>query len=735
MGSQASNGTARFAGFELDLRTGELRKNGRRTRLQAQPLKALRVLLEHPGELVTREQLRKEVWPQDTFVDFDHGLNKAVAKLRDAVDEPDTSPSIIETLPRLGYRFIPSVEWVDKDRSSDIVSEPRSESQDEEANGESRPPVVEPSQVPRKADESPSSPWWKRKSIIAATVSLVVAALLYPVAMPEINRLWRLRELQQLKVVPLTSLPGNAYSPTFSPDGSQVAFAWDDGKGGNQSELYVKVIGTEKLLRLTNEPGIYHAAWSPNGQSIAIERVAANPAYYGVYLISPLAGPETKITDKCADPFAVLGTIAWSPDSKQLACVTYTSNTTSELLLLEVNSPQVVPLKTDCKRPILPAFSPDGIYLAWVCSDILGGSASIQLQRLGDDRSTQLLKVAEGIGRLAWSEDGRRLIFTAPFPSGDIWEVSLSSPNGPVKLPFGQDAFDVTVSSKGRRLAFAQRRTNVNIWRLDLGAAGHLARMVVASTREQFAPNISPEGDRIAFESNRGGSNEVWVSNADGSNAVQLSAFGIRLTGSPRWSPDGKLITFDSRVGGESNIYLVDPESRVPNKLGIDMHGNSQPSWSHDGKWIYFVNGEDAQHPTGWKVAPTGGHAVPIIDGPLMNPIESPDGSLLYFVRDSSLYSVRADGKTAGKVKGMPRVVIGGWTPVESGLYFIGFHTGRPAIEFFDLKTRGFRIVYVFEKPLPGWMGGLPVSRDGDWLLFPQQDEQSSSIMMVENWR
>src|SRR5271166_5673301 len=153
MGSQPSDGTARFAGFELDLRTGELRKNGRRVRLQAQPLRALRVLLEHPGELVTREQLRREVWPQDTFVDFDHGLNKAVAKLRDAVDESDASPSIIETLPRLGYRFIPAVEWSDKGRSSNIVSEPRSESQDEEANEESSPPVTaEPSRVPEKAN-------------------------------------------------------------------------------------------------------------------------------------------------------------------------------------------------------------------------------------------------------------------------------------------------------------------------------------------------------------------------------------------------------------------------------------------------------------------------------------------------------------------------------------------------------------------------------------------------------
>src|SRR5271166_3966069 len=179
MGSQPSDGTARFAGFELDLRTGELRKNGRRVRLQAQPLRALRVLLEHPGELVTREQLRREVWPQDTFVDFDHGLNKAVAKLRDAVDESETSPSIIETLPRLGYRFIPPVEWSDKDDlSSKILSEPSSEGQDERANGESSPPVtVEPSRVPEKASGS------RRRIVLWMLLAGVAVLALFTVAL------------------------------------------------------------------------------------------------------------------------------------------------------------------------------------------------------------------------------------------------------------------------------------------------------------------------------------------------------------------------------------------------------------------------------------------------------------------------------------------------------------------------------------------------------------------------
>jgi DNA-binding winged helix-turn-helix (wHTH) protein len=96
----------RFGVFEIDLRSGELRKSGARLNLQRQPLQVLSVLLEQPGELVTREELRKRLWPDDTFVDFDHGLNAAVKRLRDTLGDSADSPRFIETVPRRGYRFI-----------------------------------------------------------------------------------------------------------------------------------------------------------------------------------------------------------------------------------------------------------------------------------------------------------------------------------------------------------------------------------------------------------------------------------------------------------------------------------------------------------------------------------------------------------------------------------------------------------------------------------------------------
>src|SRR5215475_14361402 len=103
----------RFGVFELDVRAGELRKNGLRVRLQEQPIKVLAMLAEHSGEIVTREELQKSLWPADTYVDFDHGLNKAINKIRDALADSAESPRFVETVPRKGYRFLAEVNVTD----------------------------------------------------------------------------------------------------------------------------------------------------------------------------------------------------------------------------------------------------------------------------------------------------------------------------------------------------------------------------------------------------------------------------------------------------------------------------------------------------------------------------------------------------------------------------------------------------------------------------------------------
>src|SRR5882724_8260627 len=111
--SSSESRLVRFAVFEVDLAAGELRKNGARLRLQEQPFQVLAILLENAGRVVTREDLRQKIWPADTFVDFDHSVNTAVAKIRDVLGDSANSPRFVETLARRGYRFIAPVNGVE----------------------------------------------------------------------------------------------------------------------------------------------------------------------------------------------------------------------------------------------------------------------------------------------------------------------------------------------------------------------------------------------------------------------------------------------------------------------------------------------------------------------------------------------------------------------------------------------------------------------------------------------
>src|SRR5579862_9612116 len=125
MGSSVpSSRLIRFGVFELDLRSGEIQKQGRKIRLEGQPVHVLICLLENRGELVTREELHQKLWPADTFVDFEHGLNAAVKRLRRALDDSADNPRFVETLPRRGYRFLAPIQIINAAVDIPVVNEP-----------------------------------------------------------------------------------------------------------------------------------------------------------------------------------------------------------------------------------------------------------------------------------------------------------------------------------------------------------------------------------------------------------------------------------------------------------------------------------------------------------------------------------------------------------------------------------------------------------------------------------
>jgi DNA-binding winged helix-turn-helix (wHTH) protein len=178
----------RFGLFEADLSMGELRKRGRKIPLQDQPFRVLTLLLGRPGELISREEFQRALWPGDTFVEFDEGLNKAIQKLRQALDDSSDNPRFIETLPRKGYRFIAPVD-----------------------GNAASPPAV--GSVNRRRREVLA---WVLLGVVSVAL-LVVGGVYF--------RTLRPASPPTQKTVPLTSYPGRQITPAFSPDGKQVAFA------------------------------------------------------------------------------------------------------------------------------------------------------------------------------------------------------------------------------------------------------------------------------------------------------------------------------------------------------------------------------------------------------------------------------------------------------------------------------------------------------------------------------
>src|SRR6266481_4275216 len=207
--------SARFGLFEVDFRAGELLKNGRRIRLQDQPLQVLAMLLEHTGNVVTRDEFRQKLWPNDTFVDFDHGLNNAINRLRDALNDSAEAPRFIETLPRRGYRFISQVE-------SEVIPDSLA------ARGKSLGPSGD-DQAGSVTATRTLPPWWRSRWAAWGAATLVLS-LLFGLAV----NIWKGRfassahamRIEAIAVLPLENLTGDSSQEYFA-DGRTDALITD----------------------------------------------------------------------------------------------------------------------------------------------------------------------------------------------------------------------------------------------------------------------------------------------------------------------------------------------------------------------------------------------------------------------------------------------------------------------------------------------------------------------------
>ncbi len=551
-----------------------------------------------------------------------------------------------------------------------------------------------------------------------------------------------------LTPVPLTSYPGIESSPSFSPDGSQVAFSWN-GEEQDNFHIYVKVIGTEQRLQLTNNKADdVWPAWSPDGRQIAFIRDLGG-GKGAVVLISPLGGPEQLLTEGVSfgSQLAAFSfshsSLSWSPDGRALVTVSkeghlvlYMTDTGERR---DLTTGGVVP--TIRPRENYPAFSPDGRTLAfcqwfeWNMSDLYLLNLSPDLRPVGEPHRLTFQNL-DGSGT-AWVPDGGALVYGA---GGNLWKVAASGSKQPQKLAFtGQDASQPAISRRASRLVYAQSKIHDSIWRIGITSPQENANppmKFISSTRNEWCQQYSPNGRMIAFASDRSGSWELWVCDANGSNLLQLTNIGKGDTVDPQWSPDGSRLAFTSNVEGHSEVYVMNSSGGNPRRLTTSV-ASQNPSWSKDGRWIYFDSLGSVQ-----KIPAEGGPAVLVNSKPPgWGPRESLDGRFVYFISNggradlpNGIWRVPVEGGVSRQLVDSIVTYNVSYATEEDGIYFIpkpdparGF-----SIRFFDLATGKIRVIAELGKLLSG---NLAISPDRRWALYAQRDQAGSDLMLVESFR
>src|SRR5262245_29919085 len=546
----------RFSIFEVNLQTGELRRKGQKVKLQDQPFQVLAALMERPGEVVTREELRSKLWPADTFVDFDHSLNAAIKRLRDALVESADAPLFIETMARRGYRFIGNVE-----AAAPISSRPI------------------------------HSRWLFTRRAAAlgaiAACALAVSFVYYSRSSSSKAR----RPAAAPELIPVVANVGEKYTPSLSSDGQHLAFAWNGGSGTAFS-IYVKLVGTEDSLRITKrESSIdFNPVWSPDGRYIAFCRILEGET--GIYIIPALGGVERRVRgtywqkNEFNQIFWFFGRLSWSPDGKYLAYSDHANvdESATSIFLLSFDSSDIRRL-TFPRTSIgdyNPTFSSDGQTLAWNRTSQDGTSIYTMALSGGDEQ--RLISGQQFGWGLAWTPDGRDIVFgKAGWLANSAWLWKISRNGGePERLQFGQEG--VQPSIRGNRLVYSRQMSSINIWRRSLNSSDHPSDRFIYSTRMESGPQFSPNGKMVAFESTRSGNYEIWMCRSDGTGLVQVTHFNS-MTGTPRWSPDGRQIAFDSRAPGNASIFVIDAQGGSPHRVTTEASSALVPSWSQDGRW------------------------------------------------------------------------------------------------------------------------------------------------------
>ncbi len=592
-----------------------------------------------------------------------------------------------------------------------------------------------------------------RRSFIRVSSRTALAAILIVAALTVIALAWLIPVLLRtpavetpLAVVPLTSYPGFESNPTFSPDGTQVAFSWAR-ETDSDCHIYIKQVGSEALFQLTSDKAADDdPAWSPDGRWIAFLRwQQERPETNSLIVKSPLGGVE-RVLAEVRFPVTLWwnANIAWHPKGKWL--VMPDRPVESEPCALFALS-----LETGEKRRLTsppagalgdggPSFSPDGSTLGFA-RYASPHTASVYLLTVSDrlvatGEPVQITHDPRSFGP-EWTPDGSEIVYVSgSIHAPSLWRLDAKRLRNPRRLPLSGRFFAPSFSRQGH-LAFVQKLEDVNIWKLDSALpkdAAPVPTKLISSTYVDHIPRFSPDGRHITFASYRSGYSEIWVCDRDGSNPVQLTRFAGPETALPAWSPDARQIAFGSKGQGLDDVYVIDAQGGSPRQLTSGPSDDGAPCYSRDGNWIYFESDRTGRFEI-WKTRLDGHETIRVTRKGGNLPRLSPDGKFIYYLKESggesgSLWRKPVDGGDERQI--LPVVYANDYAVVSRGIYFIPTADPPSSVNFLSFKTG--KVTRLLTLPrMPAW--GFDVSPDEQEILFTQFNGGGADLMLIENFR
>jgi len=650
-GAQRDN-TIRFGVFEVDPKDGELCKNGARVRFQEQPFQVLLTLLESHGQIVSREELREKVWPDQTFVDFDQGLNTAISKIREALGDSATNPRFVETVPRRGYRFIAPVEGV--------VS--AVESAQSNVLEDARAPVGGPAALRRVNRNG------VRYLLLALAAGVVIGYWFHsPEAGPEIP-------LRHFVITP----PAAVSHAAISPNGKHIAFV----AGLPEPSVWIHDLALGRSRKMEDTETAARVFWSPDSEFIGF----GTQNDMGLKKVSLEGGSPTVLCRlRGGSTWHFSG--AWRKDGT----IIFTAGTLggfrvsaqggeataiivpgkplqgswehvrklpeeagSGVMLCSFEEPNstVVTLSVDTGETGevvsggAPVYSATGhiVHESWPPSERLISFVPFSLRTLS--ATGEPTPLARNARCPSVSEDGTLAYIGGPAPLRRLVWLSRS---GEKLGNLGQAQeliYMPALSPDGRRVALTGTESqNWDVWVYDMEREVK-TRLTTSNPNTDHRPIWSPDGAQIVYAANRQPSGrDVALMNSDGSGESEILVSGSYSDQPTDWSADGRYLLFQygSPVGKSDIYYLLrntDGSFGEPQAFLRSVALKRVAKFSPDARYVAYCSNESGRDEVYVEGFPGGGNRTQISRNGGGQPRWSRDGTELFYVEDDTLMRV-----------------------------------------------------------------------------------------------